>query len=62
MALLSGIRVIEVAHNLAGPFRGQILAQSGAEVIKLERPEGGDDPRGWPPPAFRADPSTAWRR
>lgn len=50
MAPLAGIRVIEVAQNLAGPFCGQILAQLGAEVIKLERPDGGDDARGWGPP------------
>ncbi len=47
---LSGIKVIEVGLNLAGPMAGEILAGLGAEVIKIERPEGGDDARGWGPP------------
>ncbi|MCS6924335.1 MAG: CoA transferase [Candidatus Binatia bacterium] len=48
--LLSGIKVIEVGLNLAGPLAGEILADLGADVIKVERPEGGDDARGWGPP------------
>lgn len=47
---LDGIRVIEIAQNLAGPHAGEILATLGADVIKVERPEGGDDARGWGPP------------
>lgn len=47
---LAGIRVIEFAQNLAGPFCGDILGQLGADVIKIERPGGGDDARGWGPP------------
>ena len=47
---LSGVKVIEVGLNLAGPLAGEILAGLGAEVIKVERPEGGDDARGWGPP------------
>jgi crotonobetainyl-CoA:carnitine CoA-transferase CaiB-like acyl-CoA transferase len=47
---LAGIRVIELAQNLAGPFCGGILGQLGADVIKVERPGGGDDARGWGPP------------
>jgi crotonobetainyl-CoA:carnitine CoA-transferase CaiB-like acyl-CoA transferase len=39
-APLSGIRVLDVAHNLAGPLTGMHLADLGAEVVKLERPEG----------------------
>ena len=46
---LSGIKVIEFGQNLAGPYCGQILAFLGAEVIKIERPEG-DDARRWGPP------------
>jgi len=46
---LAGIRVVEIAQNLAGPFAGEILATLGAEVVKIERPEG-DDARGWGPP------------
>jgi crotonobetainyl-CoA:carnitine CoA-transferase CaiB-like acyl-CoA transferase len=47
---LEGIRVVEVASNLAGPFAAEILAHMGADVVKVERPEGGDDARGWGPP------------
>ncbi len=47
---LAGITVIELAQNLAGPFCGDILGQLGADVIKVERPGGGDDARGWGPP------------
>jgi crotonobetainyl-CoA:carnitine CoA-transferase CaiB-like acyl-CoA transferase len=46
---LAGIRVIELARILAGPWAGQTLADLGAEVIKLEAPEG-DDTRQWGPP------------
>ena len=47
---LTGIRVIEVGHSVAAPFCGQILADLGAEVIKVENPDGGDDARHWGPP------------
>ena len=47
---LSGVRVVEVGLNLAGPLAGGILADLGADVIKVERPVGGDDARGWGPP------------
>ena len=47
---LKGIRVIEIAQNLAGPYCAEILAHLGADVIKVERREGGDDTRGWGPP------------
>jgi crotonobetainyl-CoA:carnitine CoA-transferase CaiB-like acyl-CoA transferase len=58
MSPLAGIRVVEIAQNLAGPFAGQILAMLGAEVIKLERPEGGDDARGWGPPMHEGTATT----
>ncbi len=47
---LSGIRVIELARVLAGPWAGQMLADLGADVIKVENPDGGDDTRHWGPP------------
>ncbi|MGF1550674.1 MAG: CaiB/BaiF CoA transferase family protein [Sphingomonadaceae bacterium] len=56
---LAGVRVIELARILAGPWAGQLLADLGAEVIKIERPGEGDDTRGWGPP-FMADGSAAY--
>ncbi len=53
MLPLSGIKVVEIAQNLAGPYAGQILASMGADVVKVERPDGGDDARGWGPPFWR---------
>ncbi|KQV28357.1 CoA-transferase [Rhizobium sp. Root1203] len=47
---LRGIRVIELARVLAGPWAGQMLADLGADVIKVENPDGGDDTRQWGPP------------
>ncbi|TDL31606.1 CoA transferase, partial [Macrococcoides bohemicum] len=49
-APLKGIRVIELARVLAGPWAGQVLADLGADVIKVENPSGGDETRGWGPP------------
>jgi len=49
MSPLSGLRVVELARILAGPWAGQCLADLGAEVIKVEAPEG-DDTRRWGPP------------
>jgi crotonobetainyl-CoA:carnitine CoA-transferase CaiB-like acyl-CoA transferase len=49
---LEGIRVVEIAQNLAGPMAGEILAHMGADVIKVERPEG-DDARKWGPPFWK---------
>ncbi|HXL67422.1 MAG TPA: CoA transferase, partial [Xanthobacteraceae bacterium] len=49
-APLDGIKVLELARVLAGPWAGQLLADLGAEVIKVERPGGGDETRPWGPP------------
>jgi crotonobetainyl-CoA:carnitine CoA-transferase CaiB-like acyl-CoA transferase len=47
---LTGIRVVEIGHSVAAPFCGQVLADLGADVIKIENPKGGDDARHWGPP------------
>ncbi len=47
---LDGLRVLELARILAGPWASQLLADMGASVIKVERPGAGDDTRGWGPP------------
>jgi crotonobetainyl-CoA:carnitine CoA-transferase CaiB-like acyl-CoA transferase len=47
---LAGLRVLELARILAGPWAGQLLADLGADVIKVERPGEGDDTRHWGPP------------
>ena len=47
---LAGIRVLELARILAGPWAGQLLADLGADVVKVERPGSGDDTRSWGPP------------
>jgi glutaryl-CoA transferase len=47
---LAGLRVVELARILAGPWAGQLLADLGADVIKVERAGAGDDTRAWGPP------------
>lgn len=54
MKPLEGLKVIELARILAGPWSGQALADLGAEVIKVESPEG-DDTRRWGPPFIERD-------
>ena len=53
MGALSHIRVLDLSRVLAGPWAGQILADLGAEVIKVERPGNGDDTRAWGPPFLK---------
>src|SRR6478735_9147948 len=51
---LAGLKVLELARILAGPWVGQLLADLGADVVKVERPGVGDDTRGWGPPFIEA--------
>ena len=51
--LLSHIKVLDLSRVLAGPWSGQMLADLGAEVIKVERPGAGDDTRAWGPPFLK---------
>ena len=50
---LHGIRILDLTRVLAGPWASQLLADYGADVIKVERPSGGDDTRSWGPPWLR---------
>lgn len=54
MRPLEGVRVVELAHVAAGPFAGMLLADLGADVVKVE-PPAGDQMRAWPPFATEAD-------
>ncbi len=49
---LAGIKVLDLSRVLAGPWAGQLLADLGAEVLKVERPGAGDDTRQWAPPSL----------
>jgi len=53
---LAGITVLDMSRVLAGPWSGQLLADLGARVIKIEHPGRGDDTRGWGPPWHAASP------
>jgi crotonobetainyl-CoA:carnitine CoA-transferase CaiB-like acyl-CoA transferase len=53
--MLDGVRVLDLSRVLAGPWSGQLLADYGADVIKVERPDLGDDTRAWGPP-YWGDP------
>ncbi|MFO7545751.1 MAG: CoA transferase [Trueperaceae bacterium] len=52
---LDGVRVVDLSRALAGPYAALMLADAGADVIKIERPGKGDDSRGWGPPYVEAN-------
>ena len=54
---LAGITVVEIGHSVAAPYAGLILAELGAEVIKVENPKSGDYARGWGPPFWNGTAS-----
>jgi crotonobetainyl-CoA:carnitine CoA-transferase CaiB-like acyl-CoA transferase len=51
---LGHLRVLDLSRVLAGPWAAQVLGDLGAEVVKVERPDSGDDTRHWGPPFLRA--------
>ena len=57
MALLplAGMRVVDVTTSIAGPYCAEILAALGADVVKVERPDSGDDARAWGPPFWNGE-------
>lgn len=57
---LAGIKVLDISRVLAGPWCGQMLADMGAEVIKVERPNSGDDTRHWGPPWLSGSAESAY--
>lgn len=59
MTALNGIKVLDLSRVLAGPWITQTMADLGARVIKVERPEVGDDTRTWGPPFFETDQGAA---
>ena len=52
---LEGMRVVDVTTSIAGPYCAEILAALGADVVKVERPDTGDDGRAWGPPFWNGE-------
>src|SRR5205085_3519013 len=57
MGALAGVRVIELAHIMSGPTAGMLLADMGADVVKVEKVPGGDDTRRFTPPEVHGEAS-----
>jgi crotonobetainyl-CoA:carnitine CoA-transferase CaiB-like acyl-CoA transferase len=53
--LLAGVKVLDLTTSVAGPYAGQLLADMGATVVKVEKPKGGDDARAWGPPFLHGE-------
>jgi crotonobetainyl-CoA:carnitine CoA-transferase CaiB-like acyl-CoA transferase len=53
--LLNGIRVLDLSTSVAGPYAAMLLGDMGADIIKIERPEKGDDARAWGPPFLEGE-------
>jgi len=52
-AALEGLKVLDLSRVLAGPWASQVLGDLGADVVKVERPDGGDETRAWGPPYLK---------
>src|SRR4051812_30485843 len=57
--MLTGVKVLDMSRVLAGPLATMMLGDMGADVLKVERPDGGDETRGWGPP-FNEDGLSAY--
>ena len=58
---LTSLRVVDLTRNLAGPYCTMILADLGADVVKIESTAGGDDSRSWQPPGRNGESATFLR-
>ena len=56
---LTGLKVLDLSRILAGPYATQLFADLGADVVKVENPDGGDDTRRWGPPFTRRQMAVA---